>query len=108
MSGPISGGPWGNPSPNFDSVTIGGSPVAAADTAGQPIVTLTVGASPFAYTLPARGAVAVIGGTVTAVTLTRGGTDVNVGALSGYWSGMKGDVVTVTYTAAPTMDFVPL
>lgn len=85
-----------------------GSPVSAANTAGAAISTLTVGASPYAYTASVRGEVIISGGTVTAVTLTRSGTTVTMPMLSGAYSMMAGDVLTVTYTAAPTMTFVPL
>ena len=86
---------------------IGGS-WADANTAGAAISTLTVGASPYAYTASVRGEVIISGGTVTAVTLTRSGTTVTMPMLSGAYSMMAGDVLTVTYTAAPTMTFVPL
>lgn len=71
---------------------------------------LTIGASPFAYTLPSRGEVLVAGGTVTEITITRGGSGaLATGILAGIFPGSKGDIVTVTYTAVPTsMSFVPL
>ncbi|GAC1503714.1 MAG: hypothetical protein NVS1B10_08830 [Candidatus Saccharimonadales bacterium] len=71
-------------------------------------VTVTVGASPFAYTAPAIGSVIVQGGTVSAITLTHlGGTPVNIGVTAGVIPVVAGDVVTVTYTVAPNITFIP-
>lgn len=71
---------------------------------------ITIGASPFAFTLPSKGEVLVAGGTVTGITITRGGSGpLATGVLAGVFPGSKGDIVTVTYTAVPTsMDFIPL
>lgn len=72
------------------------------------IASITVGASPFAYTAPAAGSVLIVGGTVSAVTLKRGTpAAVSVGATAGSVPVSAGDIVTVTYSAAPTMSFVP-
>jgi hypothetical protein len=73
--------------------------------AGAPIVPVTVGASPFAYTVATGGALALSGGTVSAVTLTRGSTTVPVSPTS--IPARNGDVITITYTAAPTVNFIP-
>ena len=89
------------------TVTINGSPVTAANTAGAAVSALTVGASPYAYTAASRGSVAVSGGTVSALTITRGGVVVPTGEVAGMVPVMNGDIVTVTYTAAPTMNFIP-
>lgn len=71
---------------------------------GQTPVSITVGASPFAYTATYGGSVAVSGGTVSQVTLTRGGIVVYTSTLSANDLPVRaGDIVTVTYTAAPTM-----
>ena len=90
------------------SMTLAGSPVAAANTPGAAATTPTVGASPYAYTATVRGEAIISGGTVTAVTLTRGSTVITMPMTSGAYSMMAGDVLTVTYSAAPTMNFVPL
>jgi hypothetical protein len=73
--------------------------------AGAAIVPVTVGASPFAYTATTGGTLAISGGTVSAVTLTRGTTTVPVSPAS--VPARNGDVVTITYTAAPTVNFIP-
>jgi hypothetical protein len=64
---------------------------------------LTVGASPYSYTAPAPGVVVISGGTVSAVT-RRG---INVGVTGGQVLVQTGDVVTTTYSAVPTMTFLP-
>ncbi|WP_186267814.1 hypothetical protein [Burkholderia gladioli] len=72
------------------------------------IASITIGASPFSYTAPAAGSVLIVGGTVSAVTLKRGApAAVSVGATAGSVPVSAGDIVTVTYSAAPTMSFVP-
>lgn len=97
-----------NNSYNFSNAPkIAGSPIAAANTAGANVSSITVGASPYAYTASVRGSVAISGGSVSDITLTRNGTVVPTGLTSGMVSVMNGDVVTVTYTTAPTMNFVP-
>lgn len=79
---------------------------AAIGAAGAAIASITVGASPYAYTATARGSVNVNGGTVSGITLTRGATTINL-STSGLFQVATGDVLTVTYTGAPTMNFVP-
>jgi hypothetical protein len=71
-----------------------------------PIITVAVGASPFAYKANANGSVAIVGGTISAVTLTRAGVVVALGTTR-LVTVAQGDVVTVTYSAAPTMNFIP-
>jgi hypothetical protein len=75
--------------------------------AAQPIASVTVGASPFAYTASFAGNVAVTGGTVSAITIKRQGTTVATGLTVGLIPACRGDIVTVTYSAAPTMTFIP-
>lgn len=80
------------------------APVPAAS--NVPVV-ITIGASPFAYTAPANGTVVFNAGTVSAITLTRGSNPA-VAYPIGVVPVAAGDVVTVTYSVAPTsMDFVP-
>lgn len=74
---------------------------------GAPIQAVTVGASPYAYTAPQQGALSIQGGTVSAVTLKRGGTTVTLGLTAGLVPVSTGDVVTITYTAAPTLNLIP-
>ena len=82
--------------------------ITSASKAGLTPVAITVGASPFAYTATATGSVAVSGGAVTNMTLTRGGTVVwNTTLSSAVIPVTLNDVVTVTYTTAPTMNELP-
>lgn len=72
------------------------------------IAAITVGASPFAYTAQAAGTVVVSGGTVSAITLKRGTpAAISVGETAGVIPVSAGDIVSVTYSAAPTMSLVP-
>ena len=73
--------------------------------AGGAIQAVTLGASPAPYTATAAGFLALSGGTGVSVTLTRGGVTVPCG--SGNVPMRNGDVVTVTYTAVPTANFLP-
>lgn len=86
---------------------IGGANSAAWGATGA-IASITVGASPYAYTAPAAGTVVVSGGTVSAITLKRGTpAAISVGETAGVIPVSAGDIVTTTYSAAPTMSFVP-
>jgi len=72
--------------------------------AGQAGIAITVTASPFAYTATYGGSVAVGGGTVTGMTLTRNSVVVWSTTLANDMVPVRaGDIVTVTYTTAPTM-----
>lgn len=68
----------------------------------------TVGASPWSYTAPTYGSLVIQGGTVSAVTITRSGQSaVNIGVTAGMFYVQAGDVITITYSAAPTVIFIP-
>lgn len=71
------------------------------------ISAIAVGASPISFTASQRGTVAISGGTLTAVTLTRSGIVVALGT-SRTVMVANGDVVTVSYSVAPTINFIPL
>lgn len=72
--------------------------------AGLAPSSITVGASPFAYTSLSSGSVSVTGGTVSQITLTRNAIVVWTGAVaSGVVPVCATDIVAVTYSAAPTM-----
>jgi len=81
------------------------NPVSALNSAQ---VTVSVGASPFAYTVSTYGNLVINGGTVSSVTITRpGGAAVTLGVVAGMFAVQAGDVVTITYTVAPTVTFIP-
>ena len=72
--------------------------------AGQPCMSITVGASPFAYTATYGGDVTVGGGVVTAMTKTRATVVVwNTTLANDDIPVRAGDVLTVSYTTAPAM-----
>lgn len=72
-----------------------------------PLQSVTVLASPFAYTAGQAGSLAVSGGTVSAISLTRSGTTIPTGMTGGTLSLANGDTVTITYAVAPTVNFIP-
>lgn len=71
------------------------------------ILSITVGTSPSEYTAVEPGFIAVAGGTVSAISLTRGAISIDV-------TGVKlipvaiADVVAVTYSVLPTIQFIPM
>jgi hypothetical protein len=93
-------------SPTFTGTVTGGG-IITASAGGGAIAAVTVTASPFAYTATTRGALFVSGGIVSDVSFKRGGTTIPAGIAAGVIPVTNGDVVTITYTAAPTVNFVP-
>ena len=90
-------------------------PIAQADgrylgyaNAGGTVAGITPGASPYTYTASVAGTVFVSGGTVSAITFTRSSSTIPTGFLAGAIPLRAGDSVTVTYSAAPTMNFAPV
>ena len=74
----------------------------------QPIASVSPGASPYTYTASAAGSVVITGGTVSAVQLKRGSTTITIASASTAVVPVSaGDQVITTYSAAPTMSFVP-
>lgn len=73
-----------------------------------PILPVVVGPSPFTYKAPYNGSLAISGGTVSAVTISRARVSgVNVGFTNGSVGVAANDLVTITYSAAPTVNFIP-
>lgn len=70
------------------------------------IAAITVGASPFEYTAATEGYVAVKGGTVTSLEITRGADTIDVGVTAGCIPMSQGDILTITHAGAPTANFV--
>lgn len=73
---------------------------------GKPaaIVPIAMTGSPFQYLASEPGFLSISGGTVSATVLTRNGTAINPGNPAPV---SNGDVVTITYTVAPTVNFIP-
>jgi hypothetical protein len=70
------------------------------------VIPITVGASPFEYQAKEPGLISISGGTVSAVTFTRGSVTVTVTGqilIPVYLN----DVIEVTYSVLPTMKFFP-
>lgn len=67
---------------------------------------VTVSASPFSYKVKEPGSVTIVGGTVSAVILTRGTSSIDL-------TGTKiipvsiNDIITITYSVLPTINFIP-
>lgn len=80
---------------------------SGAATAGGSIVAVTVASSPLAYTASARGTLYISAGAGVAISIRRGATTVPTGAIAGPIDVVLGDVVTVTYSTAPTVNFAP-
>lgn len=90
---------FSNNSPNLKFVSESGI--------AQPSSSITVGDSPYSYSPTITGTVAVSGGTVTSISITRSGTSIPTGMTNGLIPVASNDTVVVTYTAAPTMNFLP-
>lgn len=73
----------------------------------QPVASITPSGSPYSYTAPFWGSVAVTGGTVSAIAISRQGTSTATGLTVGVFPMARGDVLTVTYSGTPTMTFIP-
>lgn len=81
---------------------------AATDNGTPPAaeVSVTVGASPFAYQATQKGFLVITGGTVSAISITRTGT-YSTGITAGIVPVSLADIVTVTWSGKPTMTFFP-
>lgn len=79
----------------------------------QSPVAVTLGASPASYQAPSRGYLALIGGTISAITLTRVNTAGTTTTTSISPSSLNipmssGDTVNITYSVVPTSsNFIP-
>lgn len=72
-----------------------------------PVVSVVPTGSPFSYTAPAYGTLNIAGGTVSQVAVKRNGVTTNLGGIVGHFLMSKGDTYVVTYSAAPTLSFIP-
>lgn len=73
---------------------------------GKDIEAITVGASPYEYEATSMGSLHVAAGNVTSVVLQRGGVSLSC-PTAGFVPVAAGDIVTVEYTVAPEMNFIP-
>ncbi len=71
-------------------------------------VPITIAASPFSFTFPSKGFVVISGGTVSVIMFSRTpGTFYLTGQTAGVFPGAQNDVLKVTYSAKPSMIFIP-
>lgn len=77
--------------------------------AAQSAYTATPGASPFKYTATFRQALHITGGTISAISYSRGASSLPVGIVTGgqLVELNAGDAVAVTYSVAPTLTVIP-
>ena len=71
------------------------------------IASVSVTASPFSYTANEIGHLHIKGGTVSSVTLVRARVSLLTGQISGFFPMSPGDVISIVYTVAPTVSFIP-
>jgi len=76
--------------------------------APAPVINITVGASPFAYTTRIPGQLVISGGTLTGITLTRGTVVLTLATTNRLILMGINDIVTVSYSVLPTIQFLPL
>lgn len=97
--------------PNYVGVgtdEVAGVPATTvANGSSAPVVSVTVSASPFTYTVPVYGTVNIAGGTVSQIAVKRNGVSTNLGGVVGHFLQSKGDQLVVTYSVIPTMVFIP-
>lgn len=74
---------------------------------GASFASVTVGSSPFTYSATAVGHLAIVGGTVTSVEIVRGSSNVTLSSGPPLVPMDNGDSVVITYSAAPTMTWLP-
>lgn len=74
-------------------------------TVPQQDIPITVGPSPATFQATANGSV-VISGTVTGISITRNGT-YNLGTTTNMVPMSIGDILTITYSALPTLTWMP-
>lgn len=72
-----------------------------------PASAITPTGSPFTYTAAFDGILIVTGGTVSALALIRQGTSIALGITTGPVPLSRLDAIQVTYSGAPTMNFLP-
>lgn len=75
--------------------------------APPPPVAATLSASPASLTAPTPGNYLITGGTVSAIAIQRGTATMVTGQTSGFIPVAVADRVVITYSAPPTVQFLP-
>ena len=70
------------------------------------IQAVTLTASPSSQMVPSDGKIVVQGGTVSLIEIGRGGTFIITGVTNGVIPVSEADVVRITYTVAPVVNFL--
>jgi len=69
---------------------------------------IVVGVSPYQFQASVKGSLIINGGTISQVTFSRDGVNsVVTGQTQGIFPVNAGDYLTITYSAPPTLTFVP-
>jgi hypothetical protein len=76
------------------------------DSSCSPILSISPGASPYAYTATREGVLTTLAGTVSVKTFTRSGTTISLNVTDNVIPMQTGDTVTITYAVAPTYKFI--
>lgn len=77
-------------------------------TQAPPAIIVLAGASPFSYDVKEPGTIMIVGGTLTAVSLTRGADTLALGTAARIIPVAIDDTITITYSVVPTsINFVP-
>lgn len=74
---------------------------------GGGVESIALTGSPFTYQAPANGTVTVIGGLISALSIQRGTVQIDVGISAQIFPVSRLDLISVTYSEAPTMQFLP-
>jgi hypothetical protein len=80
--------------------------LASLLSSAPPILAVTPGASPYTFTAPDPGRMILTGGTVSLVEIGRQGAFLSTGLTAGLFPLSRGDALRVTYSVAPTMNFL--
>ena len=74
---------------------------------GSAILIVTLGTSPYTFRTQLEGTLSVVGGTMSAISLTRAGVTVSLATSTPMIPLSPGDGVTITYTVAPNLKLIP-
>ena len=86
-----------------DEITV--QPASAIS--AQPAYAVTPGVSPWVFSSGVKGAIISSGGTVSAIEYGRNGAYTTIGTTAGMFEMSAQDTVRITYTVAPTVNFLP-
>ena len=91
----------------FDTNTLNAAFAEIRQGTGGAFIVETVGASPYTFQAPGVGHLVIAGGTVSALTLMRGSSSAAIPASVGMAPMDYQDSLQITYSAAPTLTWIP-